>query len=156
MMHRENLIALLQAKFWFYSTVLVIPFVIMLPAVFSGKYTLLMLFAYMLLTAGFLHFIIFQLAVYNKQTIPLQLKVSAKGNFENGMQLVIELFALFGPVLITGLGYILVGITYTYIFMCVLGITFILTHHIWIRNIYNRMMKRRYENLEGFIGTRDF
>ena len=156
MMHRENLIALLQAKFWFYSAVLIIPFVIMLPAVFTGKYTILMLFAYMLLTAGFLHFIIFQLAVYNKQTIPLQLKVTAKGNFENGMQIIIELLALFGPVVITGLGYLLVGLTYTYIFMCVVGLAFILTHHIWIRNIYNRMMKRRYENISGFINTRDF
>ena len=156
MMHRENIIALLRAKFLFYSAVLIIPFVIMLPAVFTGKYTLLMLFAYMLLTAGFLHFVIFQLAVYNKQTLPLQLKVTAKGNFENGMQLVIELFALFGPVLITGLGYLLVGLTYTYIFMCVIGLAFITTHPIWIRNIYNRMMKRRYENLDGFMNSRDF
>ena len=156
MMHRENIIALLRAKFIFYSAVLIIPFVIMLPAVFTGKYTILMLFAYMLLTAGFLHFVIFQLAVYNKQTLPLQLKVTAKGNFENGMQLVIELFALFGPVLITGLGYLLVGLTYTYIFMCVIGVAFIITHPIWIRNIYTRMMKRRYENLEGFMNTRDF
>ena len=156
MMHRENIIALLRAKFIFYSAVLIIPFVIMLPAVFTGKYTILMLFAYMLLTAGFLHFVIFQLAVYNKQTLPLQLKVTAKGNFENGMQLVIELFALFGPVLITGLGYLLVGLTYTYIFMCVVGAAFIFTHPIWIRNIYTRMMKRRYENLEGFMNTRDF
>ena len=156
MMHRENIIALLRAKFIFYSAVLIIPFVIMLPAVFTGKYTILMLFAYMLLTAGFLHFVIFQLAVYNKQTLPLQLKVTAKGNFENGMQLVIELFALFGPVLITGLGYLLVGLTYTYIFMCIVGLAFIIAHPIWIRNIYTRMMKRRYENLEGFMNTRDF
>jgi hypothetical protein len=156
MMHRENLIALLKAKFWFYSGVLIVPFVIMLPAVITGKFTILMLFAYMLLTAGFLHFIIFQLAVYNKQTIPLQLKMTAKGNFENGMQLVIELFALFGPVVITGVGYLLVGLTWTYIFMCVLGLAFILTHPIWIRHIYKRMMKRRYENLEGFMTTRDF
>ena len=156
MMHRENIIALLRAKFIFYSAVLIIPFVIMLPAVFTGKYTILMLFAYMLLTAGFLHFVIFQLAVYNKQTLPLQLKVTAKGNFENGMQLVIELFALFGPVLITGLGYLLVGLTYTYIFMCIVGLAFIIAHPIWIRNIYTRMMKRRYENLDGFMNSRDF
>jgi len=156
MMHRENIIALLRAKFLFYSAVLIIPFIIMLPTVFTGKYTLLMLFAYMLLTAGFLNFVIFQLAVYNKQTIPLQLKMTAKGNFENGIQLAIELFAFFGPVLITGIGYLLVGLTWTYIIMCVLGLLFILAHPIWIRNIYNRMMKRRYENIEGFINTRDF
>lgn len=155
MMHRENIIALLKAKFWFYSLVLVIPFVIMLPAVFEGKFTILMLLAYMLLTAGFLHFVIFQLAVYNKQTIPLQLKVTAKGNFENGMQIFIELFALVGPVLITGIGYLLVGLTYTYIFMCVVGLAFIVTNPLWIKNIYHRMMERRYENIEGFHSTKE-
>lgn len=154
MMHRENIIALLKAKFWFYSLVLVIPFVIMLPAVFEGKFSLLMLFAYMLLTAGFLHFIIFQLAVYNKQTLPLQQKVTAKGNFENGMQIIIELTALTGPILLTGIGYLLIGLTNTYIIMCVIGLAFIATHPLWIKNIYNRMMVRRYENLEGFHDSR--
>ena len=154
MMHRENIIALLKAKFWFYSAVLLIPFLIMLPAVFTGKFTLLMLVAYMLLTAGLLHFIIFQLAVYNKQSLPLEQKMTAKGNFENGMQLVIELVALFGPGAIVGVGYVLVGLTYTYLFMCVLGLAFIATYPLWIRNIYNRMMQRRYENIEGFHTTR--
>ena len=154
MMHRENIIALLKAKFWFYSAVLVIPYLIMLPAVFNGKFTLLMLTAYMLLTAGFLHFVIFQLAVYNKQTLPLQQKMTAKGNFENGMQLAIEMVALFGPVIIVAVGYILVGFEKTYIFMCLLGLAFILTHPLWIRNIYKRMMERRYENLEGFHSSR--
>jgi hypothetical protein len=154
MTQRENIIALLTAKYWFYCVVLVIPFLIMLPAVFEGKFTLLMLFAYMLLVAGLIHFIIFQLAVYNKQTLPLQQKVTGKGNFENGIQIVIELAALFIPGLIVGLGYLTVGLTATYIFMCVLGLAFIVTYPLWIRNIYNRMMKRRYENIEGFLTTK--
>ena len=154
MVHPENIIALLKAKFWFYSAILIIPFLIMLPAVFTGKFTVLMLLAYMLLTAGMMHFIIFQLAVYNKQTLPLQQKMTAKGNFENGMQLVIELVALFGPGAIVAVGYFLVGLEYTYLFMCVLGLLFIITQPLWIRNIYNRMMMRKYENLEGFHATR--
>ena len=154
MTQRENILSLLKAKYWFYCVVLVIPFLIMLPAVFTGKFTLLMLFAYMFLVAGFIHFIIFQLAVYNKQTIPLQLKVTGKGNFENGVQIVIELAALFGPGLIVGIGYLTVGLTATYIFMCVLGLGFIVTYPWWIRNIYNRMMKRRHENIEGFLSTK--
>ena len=154
MMHRENIIALLEAKFWFYSAVLFIPFLVMLPAVFTGKFTLLMLVAYMLLTAGLLHFVIFQLAVYNKQTLPLQQKITAKGNFENGMQLVIELLSLFAPGAIAALGFMLVGPTYTFIAMSAIGLLFISTHPIWIRNIYNRMMKRRYENIDGFHATR--
>ena len=154
MTQRENILALLKAKYWFYTVILIVPFIVMLPAVFTGKFTILMLFAYMLLMAGFLHFIIFQLAIYNKQTLPLQQKVTGKGNLENGQQLVIELFALFGPGIIIGVGYLIAGMTATYIFMCVLGLTFMATSHLWLRNIYNRMMKRRYENIEGFRDTR--
>lgn len=155
MMHRENIIALLEAKFWFYSAALLIPFLVMLPAVFNGKFTFLMLIAYMFLTAGLLHFVIFQLAVYNKQTLPLQQKITAKGNFENGMQIVIEMVALFGPGAIAAVGFVLVGETRTFIFMAALGLGFMITHPLWIRHIYSRMMKRRYENLEGFHTTRE-
>ena len=154
MTQKENILALLKAKFWFYCCILVVPFVILLPAVFTGKFTLLMLFAYMFLVGGCMHFIIFQLAVYNKQTLPLQLKVTGKGNYENGIQIGIEFGIMFAPAIILGLGYLTVGLTATYIFMCVLGLGFIVTSNIWLHNIYNRMMKRRYENIEGFHATR--
>jgi hypothetical protein len=154
MTHRENILALLKAKFWFYCCILIVPFVILLPAVFTGKFTILMLFAYMFLVGGCMHFIIFQLAIYNKQTLPLQLKVTGKGNYENGIQIGIEMAILLVPGVILGLGYLTVGLTATYIFMCVLGLGFILTSNLWLRNIYNRMMKRRYENIEGFHETR--
>ena len=154
MTRRENILSLLKAKYLFYSVMLIIPYVIMIPAVFTGKYTLLMLTAYLLLVAGFIHFVIFQLAVYNKQTLPLQQKVTGRGNLENGMQIVIELLALFGPGVIVGIGYITVGLDATYVFMCVLGLALLLTHPLWLRNIYYRMMRRRYENIEGFRSTR--
>ena len=154
MTQRENILALLKAKFWFYCSVLIVPFIILLPAVFTGKFTILMLFAYMFLVGGCMHFIIFQLAVYNKQTLPLQLKMTGKGNYENGIQIGIEIAIMLVPGIILGLGYITVGLTATYIFMCVLGLSFILTSHYWLRNIYTRTMKRRYENIEGFRSTR--
>ena len=154
MVHEENIIALLKAKFWFYTIALLIPFLIMLPAVFTGKFTWLMIFAYMSLTAGLVHFILFQLAVYNKQTIPLQLKITSGSNIENGWQIVIEMVALCAPGIIVSTGFALVGETPTYIFMILLGLVLVALHPLWIRNIYKRMMKRRYENLEGFHATR--
>jgi hypothetical protein len=154
MTQRENILSLLKAKFWFYCCVLIVPFIILLPAVFTGKFTILMLCAYMFLVGGCMHFIIFQLAVYNKQTLPLQLKMTGKGNYENGIQIGIEMAIMLVPGIILGLGYLTVGLTATYIFMCVLGICFILTSNLWLRNIYTRMMKRRYENIEGFHSTR--
>ena len=154
MLHEENIIALLKAKFWFYTFALLIPFLIMLPAVFKGKFTWLMIFAYMSLAAGLVHFILFQLAVYNKQTIPLQLKITSGSNIENGWQLVIEMLALCAPGIIVSTGFVLAGETPTYIFMILLGLALVFLHPLWIRNIYQRMMKRRYENLEGFHTTR--
>ena len=154
MVHEENIIALLKAKFWFYTIALLIPFFIMLPAVFKGKFTWLMMLAYMSIAAGLVHFIIFQLAVYNKQTIPLQLKVTNGSNFENGWQIVIEMLALCSPGIIVSTGFVLVGETLTYILMILLGLAFVIAHPFWIRNIYQRMMQRRYENLEGFHSTR--
>jgi len=125
----------------------------MLPAVFTGKFTWLMMLAYMSLAAGLVHFIIFQLAVYNKQTIPLELKVTTS-NLENGWQLLIQMLALFSPGIIVSTGFALMGETPTYIFMILLGLAFVIAHPLWIRNIYQRMMQRRYENLEGFHSTR--
>ena len=154
MVHEENIIALLKAKFWFYTIALLIPFFIMLPAVFTGKFTWLMMLAYMSLAAGLVHFIIFQLAVYNKQTIPLELKVTNSSNVENGWQLLIRMVALCSPGIIVSVGFALMGETPTYIFMILLGLAFVIAHPIWIRNIYQRMMQRRYDNLEGFHSTR--
>ena len=126
----------------------------LMPAVFKGKFTWLMMLAYMSIAAGLVHFIIFQLAVYNKQTIPLQLKVTNGSNFENGWQIVIEMLALCSPGIIVSTGFVLVGETLTYILMILLGLAFVIAHPFWIRNIYQRMMQRRYENLEGFHSTR--
>lgn len=154
MVHHESILSILEAKYWFYCAVLLVPLAIWIPAIFAGKVTLLMLLAYMLLTAGLVHFIIFQLAVYNKQTLPLQQKITGKGNFENGMQIVIEIAAMMIPGAIVAIGYLTVGLTATYLFMCFIGLALMVTSRLWLRNIYNRMMQRRYENLEGFRDSR--
>lgn len=41
-----------------------------------------------------------------------------------------------------------------YLTMLFIGLCFIATHRLWLRNVYNRLMKRKYENLEGFISSR--
>ena len=38
--------------------------------------------------------------------------------------------------------------------LIIIGLILTLTHPIWLRNIYKRMMKRRYANLDGFHETR--
>jgi hypothetical protein len=35
-----------------------------------------------------------------------------------------------------------------------IGLAFIITHRYWIMNIYKRLMKRKYQNMESFRATR--
>ena len=80
--------------------------------------------------------------------------MTSKGNFENTLQLVIELVVFFVPVAIAITLTTLFGDTIGYSILAVIGLAFTLTHPIWLRNIYNRFMERRFTNIEGFHATR--
>jgi len=41
-----------------------------------------------------------------------------------------------------------------HIILIVIGLGFIATHNLWIKNIYKRFMKRRYKNMEEFRASR--
>jgi hypothetical protein len=152
--HKENILSLLKAKYYFYCAILLLPALILLPTVISGKFSILMILAYILITSGVEYFILFQLAVYNKQTIPLNDKITGKANFENSLQLVIEIIVFFLPVALALIFTSIFGDTIGYIILIIIGLILTLTHPIWLRNIYKRMMKRRYVNLDGFHETR--
>lgn len=155
MVRRENILKLLRAKYIFYCVLLFLPFILMLPTVFSGKWSLLMLVAYGVFTAGFQYFLLFQMAVYNKQTSPLNTKFLSKNGIENNYyQLVVELAAFFVPLPIVTVMQTLLGDTVAYLSMLAIGLGFILTQRLWMRNIYQRMMKRKYILLEGFRSSR--
>ena len=154
MTHKENILSLLKAKYYFHVAILLIPLLLMLPAVFAGKFSILMMIAYLLMSSGMLYFMLFQLAVYNKQTLPLNQKLTGKGNFENGIQLIIELVAMFAPLVIVAALILVTDETTAYIVMAVIGFLFTVTHPLWLRNIYNRMMVRKYENMEAFHASR--
>ena len=153
--HKENIMQLLKAKYYFYSALLVFPLLLMLPTVFTGKYSLLMLLSMMSFTIGPVYCLLMQMAVYNKQTIPLNTKFISKGNIENNyFQLVAEMLAMFAPVCIISVLKALCGETVTYVILLLVGLVFVSAHKLWIRNIYRRFMKRRYANMESFRATR--
>lgn len=154
MTHRENILSLLKAKYYFHVAILLVPLLLMMPAVIAGKFSLLMMMAYLLLSSGALYFMLFQLAVYNKQTLPLDQKITGKNNVENGMQLVIEMVAMFAPLVLVALFILLFSETVAYWMLIGVGLAFTLAHPLWLRNIYKRMMDRKYENLEGFHASR--
>lgn len=153
---KENIYTLLQAKYIFYSMFLILPFVLMLPAVVTGKWSLYMLVSYGIFTMGFQYFIVFHVAIYNKVTISLNDKLTDKGKMSgNYVQLVIIALVFIVPNIFVSLLQRCFGETASYTIMLIIGLGFILTHKLWLRYIYNRMMRRKYSNLEGFMATRD-
>lgn len=155
MVRKENIIDLLRAKYYFHSAMLAVPAVLMLPAVISGRCTLLMLMAMMLFMAGPGYCLLMQMAVYNKQTVPLNTKFVSRGNIEtNYFQVVAEMIAMFMPVVITSLLKALLGDTVAYCVMLAVGVAFIAMHKYWLRNIYRRFMARRHDNMQAFRSTR--
>jgi hypothetical protein len=151
MVHKENILKLLTAKYYFFCLLLIFPFVLMLPMVFVGKWDIMMLVSYGIFTAGFQHFLLMQVAVYNNKTIPLNEKFTSKGGVDNNYIQILEEIAAFSLPLITiSVLESFLDNTYAWIVMMGIGVVFIATHKIWLRNIYSRMMKRRYKNMASF------
>lgn len=64
-------------------------------------------------------------------------------------------FGAFGvPLILYSILNALLGETVTYIILLAIGLGFTLTSPLWIKNVYRRFMKRRYENMEGFRDSR--
>ena len=154
MVHKENILTLLRAKYYFYCAVLLLPMVITLIPVFTGKFTILMILAYLLTATGPVYFMLFQLAVWNKQTLPLNDKITGKNQMENKWQGIASMVAMFVPVILVLILQAIFDENTAYITLIIIGAAFTLTESWWLRNIYRRMMKRRYANLEGFHSTR--
>ena len=155
MVHKENIISLLKAKYYFYVVMLLLPFILMIPTVIQGKCSMLMLISIFCFTAGIEFFILMQTAIYNKQTIPLNTKFISKGSMEtNYWQIIIPLAVLFVPVIIITIMLVAFSRNVAYLMLMLIGIAFMATNSLWIRNIYNRLMKRRYTNMESFRATR--
>ncbi len=154
LVHRENILALLKAKYYFHICVLFVPLLLMMPAVIAGKFSLMMMLAYMLLTSGPLMLVLFQLAVYNKQTLPLDQNITGKNNVENGIQTIVVLASMLVPLALVAACVLVFDEQTAYWVLMLLGLLFTLAHPWWLRNIYSRMMRRKYENLEGFHASR--
>ena len=154
MVHEENILTLLRAKYYFYCAMLILPFLFCLIPVFAGKYSILMVLAYMLTATGPVYCMLFQMAVYNKTTLPLNDKITGKNQMENKWQLIVSMACFFLPVVLVMLLQAIFTDEIAYLALILIGLAITLTEPYWMRNIYHRMMNRRYDNLEGFHTTR--
>jgi hypothetical protein len=154
MVHEENILTLLRAKYYYYCAVLLLPFLITLVPVIMGKFSLIMVLAYLFTVTGPIYFLLFQMAIYNKQTLPLNEKLTGKNQMENKWQIIVSMTTMFAPVIIIILLQLVFSDDVAYWILFLSGLAITLTEPYWLRSIYRRMMLRRYENLEGFHASR--
>lgn len=154
MSRKESIYNLLRAKYYMNCLLVLIPFLIMLIPVAKGKIPFFMAVSYMLFTAGFVFAMILQLAVYNKKTLPLNANVMRSNRGSSLFQTVIISCAFFLPLLINSALTAFFEQNTAHLVMMCIGLLLIATHNLWIKNIYQRFMKRRYENMEGFRDSR--
>lgn len=154
MTRKESIFSLLKAKYYLYSMGVIIPFIFMIPAMVMGKLTLLGAFAFAFFAIGPVYFMLFQLAVYNNKTVPLNEGVSGRQGSGSAFQMLVS-FAAFGipMILYSALNAIFGEVIGQWILLGI-GLAFMLTSHLWIQNVYKRFMVRRYKNMEGFRDTK--
>ena len=154
MSRKESIYNLLRAKYYLTTLIIVVPLLFMLFPVYKGKITLLMAFAYLVFTVGVVFFLLLQLAVYNTRTLPLNSTIMKSNKSSTTAQMIIMGLAMGIPLILDSLLTALFSETIAYTLLMVIGLAFITTHNLWIKNIYNRFMKRRYENMEAFRSSR--
>ena len=155
MSRKESIYTLLRAKYILYSIAIIIPFILMIPAMATGKVGVLTSFSWAVFTCGFMYFCLFQLAVYNKRTIPLNSKLSGRQNTGSALQNIISAAALGCPLIFFVVLKLCFGETITAWILMAIGTGFIVTSPLWLKNIYVRFMKQRYSNMEGFRDSRE-
>jgi len=153
MSRKESIVSLLKAKYYFYSFIVIVPMVLMIPAIIMGKISFLMVISYAFFTTGFIYFMLFQLAVYNSRTTPLNENLIGR-QASTGFQSLISLGAFGIPILLSSILRSLMGEISSQWTLLIVGIILTFTSDLWIKNVYKRFMKRRYKNMEGFRDTK--
>lgn len=152
LIRRESIYTLLRAKYLFYSAAQLIPFLLLTPGMVKGSISLPLCLGWLFFTPGPIYCLLFQMAVYNSKTIDL--KMMSGKNVGSGMQNLVSSASFIVPFVFYFLATLLVGETYAPWLLMAIGLVFILASPWWLKQVYRRFMKRRYQNLEGFHQSR--
>ena len=141
---------MLKGKYLLYSScALLISFLLLIP-VFHGKISLLLLTANLFYVTGPVFFMIFQNAVFNKTHFDLFDRGMMNWKGQSPNMVMITLITMFLPLTIVLIIISFFGENVAYWFMILTGIAFTLTSQQWLKWTYNRFLKRKYKNMEGF------
>lgn len=153
MIRKVSLLTLIKAKYYLHCIFSAIALLLTLPLVFKGDIAFSRCFALYVFNCGLVFAVIMQLVVYNKKTTPLNDTI-VKGGMTTGIAELITMGALFLPMLIINTLDMLMPLTVVDVILIVIGLAGMLTSGLWLRNIYNRFNRRKYQNLEGLRATR--
>lgn len=153
MVHKETVLSLLKAKYYFQCLMLLVPFLFSLMPIMEGKMTWMTAVGCLFFTTGIVFPFMFQLAVYNDSTIHLNKKLTRSGR-DTKVQMLMSGLALFVPMLVMWSLVNLLGDETAAIAMASAGLVGTVSHPFWLKNLYQRFMQRRYQNMEGFRSSR--
>lgn len=154
MSRKESIYNLLRAKYTVYGIGILIPLILMIPAMATGKLSALSCISWAVFVIGFVYFCLFQLTVYNNKTTDLNSKVTSRQNIGSGVQNLVSGAAFAVPLLLNHVLVTAFGTDTTVWILLSIGTVFVLTSRFWLKNVYHRFMKRRYKNMEGFRDSR--
>ena len=100
MSRKESIYSLLRAKYILYSIALLIPTILMIPGMVTGKVSVLGCIAWLIFIPGAVYCCLFQLAVYNNKTTDLNSKMTSRQNIGTGLQNLISGGAFGIPLLL--------------------------------------------------------
>ena len=150
---KQSVLALLKAKYYFNCIIMLLPLLFCIMPVASGKLTVTCCLGSMFFTTGIIFPFLFQLAVYNNTCMNLNGKLHGS-NKSSKAQLFCSLAALFVPMIIMNILVSFFDMDTAGEIMLAAGLAGTLLNPLWLRNIYERFMQRRYENMSGFRATR--
>jgi len=151
MMSRNlSIFNMLKGKYILYSSFALVVSILLLVPVFHGKMSFWLLISNLFYVTGPVFFMIFQNAVYNKTYFDLFDRGMMNWKGQSPNMIIITMITMFLPVILVLIVIGLFGREASYWFMVSTGIIFTVTSQQWLQWTYNRFLKRRYKNMEGF------
>ena len=145
-----SMLDMLKGKYIFYVSYSVLIMLILTILVFTGQLDFLFLISVFFYTIGTLFFLMFQNAVYNKSFFDHSESGLFNWKGTSGNMLVVTLLGMFIPLVIVMIIKAIFNATVASYFMLITGFVFTVTAKFWLTWTYNRFLKRKYKNMDGF------
>ena len=153
LMKRGAVERLMRSKYLFNVLFLLLPLLMLAPAVAQGRMHLLQCLAYMLFTAGVIFPLLFLRAPYNAAARALhrQRRVRASHSWPHDIMAIAVLSV---PIAMERGARWLLGDVWGCAVLMLLGVAGVASHRLWLAYVARRFMLRRHALVEGFRTTR--